>query len=77
MGPWVQASGAFSERYSVKFSVVPESSERCTGTIGLSGRVASGLCSTILGSFQLVMVPAKISPITSGVRFSSSTPSRL
>src|SRR5690625_6966158 len=65
-GPWVQASAAVSERYSVKFSVVPESSERWTGTIGSSGRSASGLCSAMAGSFQLVMSPAKMPPSASG-----------
>ena len=76
-GPWVQASGAFSERYSVKFSVVAESSERWTGTMSRSGRSASGFDSAIAGSFQLVMSPAKIPAMTSGVRFRESTPSML
>ena len=61
----------------MKFSVVPESSARWTGVIARSGSVASGFVAAIAGSFQLVIVPAKIPAIVAGSRLSSSTPSRL
>ncbi len=73
----VHTSGAVAARYSAKFSVVPDSSERLTGVMARSGSSASGLSSAIAGSFQLVISPAKMPAMTWGVRFSESTPSRL
>ncbi len=61
----------------MKFFVVPESSERWTGVMAVEGSSASGLASAMAGSSQVVMVSAKMPAMTSGVRFSSSTPSRL
>jgi len=61
----------------VKFSVVPESSERCTGVIAWSGRVASGFWSAMAGSFHFVIVPAKMPATVAGSRSSESTPSTL
>ncbi len=73
----VHTSGAVAARYSAKFSVVPDSSDRLTGVMSRSGSSASGLSSAMAGSFQLVISCAKIPAITSGRRFSVSTPSRL
>jgi hypothetical protein len=61
----------------VKFSVVPDSSERLTGVIARSGRGTPGLSAAIAGSFQVVICWSKIPARTAGERFSSSTPSRL
>ena len=61
----------------MKFSVVPDSSERFTGVIGRSGSVTPGLSAAIAGSFQLVICWLKMPASTAGERFSSSTPSTL
>ena len=61
----------------MKFSLVPDSSERWTGVMVSSGSVASGLSATMASSFYLVMVPAKMPASVSGARLSSSTPSTL
>ena len=58
----------------MKFSVVPESSARCTGVIAVAGSVASGLSAAMAGSFHVVMAPEKMPAIVAGVRFSESTP---
>ena len=61
----------------MKFSVVPESSERCTGVIARSGSVAPAFVAAMAGSFQLVIVPAKMPAIVAASRLSASTPSTL
>jgi hypothetical protein len=61
----------------VKFSVVPESSERCTGVIAVSGSSTPSFRAAIAGSFHVVIVPAKMPAMVAASRFSSSTPSRL
>src|SRR6476661_3841399 len=76
-GSKLHAFGAAALRYLVKFSVVPESSARCTAWTPVAGRVTPGLTAAIAGSFQVVMVPAKMPAITSGVRVSESTPETL
>ena len=47
----------------MKFFVVPESSERWTAVMALSGSLASGLSAVMAGSFHLVILPSKIEPI--------------
>ena len=61
----------------MKFAVVPESSERLTGVIAVSGSVASGLSAAIAGSFQVVIFWSKIPAIVSGESCSSVTSGRL
>ena len=41
----------------MKFWVVPESSERCTGVTARFGRVLPGLSAAISGAFQFVILP--------------------
>ena len=50
----------------MKFSVVPEPSERCTTVIGVSGSSASGLSAAMAGSFQAVISRWKILAIVAG-----------
>ena len=57
----------------MKFAVVPESSERLTGVIAVSGRSASGLSAAIAGSFQVVIFWSKIPATVSGESCSSLT----
>ena len=54
----------------MKFSVVPDSSERLTGVISVDGRSASGLSAAIAGSSQVVIFWLKIPAIVPGVRLS-------
>jgi hypothetical protein len=61
----------------VKFSVVPDSSERLTGTIRVSGSSTPGFSFSISGSFQFSISWLKIFARVSGSSFSSSTPGRL
>ena len=65
-GSAVQASGAAALRYLVKFSVVPDSSERKNTLIGVAGSVTPGLILAMAGSFQVVILPLKILAATSG-----------
>ena len=58
----------------MKFSVVPDSSERKKTLIAVAGSVTPGLSLAIAGSFQVVILPLKILAMTSGVRTSLSTP---
>jgi hypothetical protein len=44
----------------VKFCVVPESSERCTGVMALLGSLAPEFCDAMAGSFHLVIFELKI-----------------
>src|SRR5580658_1134926 len=59
-GGAVQSVGSTLDRYNVKLRVVPEPSERWTGVIFKLGKVTPGLSLTRAGSFQLVILPAKI-----------------
>ena len=72
-----QVLGAADFRYLVKLFVVPDPSERCTTTIGVDGRVASGLSALIAASSHLVISVEKILANVSGDSWSFSTPSRL
>ena len=61
----------------MKFSVVPDSSERLTGVIRVSGSSTSGFSLAIAGSFQLVIFWLKIPASVGAESCSDSTPSRL
>ncbi len=61
----------------MKFSVVPDSSERWTGVIARSGSVVPGLSAAISGASHRVMVPLKMPAIVAGARLSSATSGRL
>ncbi len=61
----------------MKFSVVPDSSERCTGEIFVDGRSASGFSSAIAGSSQVVIFSLKILPMVEAESWRLSTPSTL
>src|SRR5262245_27256299 len=63
----VQTEGAVPVRNLVKLSVVPESSERWIVAICRFGRVTPGLSFAMAGSFQFLIVPAKILASVSGV----------
>src|SRR5215207_3338485 len=76
-GSYGQAVLSWADRNLVKFSVVPESDERCTEVIEVLGRAASGFALAMAGSFQLVILPSKIRAISVGVSARSSTPSTL
>ena len=58
--PSFQALAAAFFRYSEKFCVVPEESERTAGVIAVHGRLTPGLSALIAGSFQVVMLPWKM-----------------
>src|SRR5205823_6181432 len=76
-GSEVQSPGSLALRNFVKLSVVPDSSERCTATIGLDGSLASGLSALISGASHLVIFSAKILAIVAGLSLRSVTPLRL
>src|SRR5690348_302781 len=73
-GSAVHSLGAAALRYLVKFSVVPDSSERKNTLIGSLGRVVPGLAAAMALSFQVVILPLKMPAVTSGVRTSLSRP---
>src|SRR5882757_9737641 len=77
LGSCGQAAGATADRYSVKFSVVPDSSERFTGVIADDGSCASGLSAAIAGSFHVVICRLKIQASVAGESCRPSTPSSL
>src|SRR6516165_1766081 len=60
-----------------KFAVVPDESERTASLIGWLGRLAPELIALIAGSFQVVILPSKMSAMTVGSSFRSLTPDRL
>jgi len=62
----VHSVGAAAARYLVKFSVVPDESERKKTLMAVAGRVTPGLMAAIAGSFHLVMTPLKILADTAG-----------
>src|SRR4029078_9300356 len=76
-GAAVQAPPPAAARYLVKFSVVPESSARCTDWIASVGSVTPGVSAATFGSCQFAIVPSKIPASTAGVRINVSTPDRL
>src|SRR3954465_13267887 len=76
-GSGVQAPLPALLSQSVKFLVVPESSERCTGTIRSPGRFTPGLSPLIAASFHLVIFPSKINDAVFADSCSLSTPERL
>src|SRR5688500_12540918 len=76
-GSSFQAPLPASERYLVAFSVVPDSSERKKTVIFASGSSAPSFRAAIFGSFQVVMLPLKISASTSALTTRLSTPSTL
>src|SRR5215211_9051325 len=74
-GSSVQAPLPALERNFVVFSVVPDSSERKNTVMFALGRSTPEFSLAILGSFQLLMVPLKISASVSALSTSLSTPS--
>ena len=76
-GSYGKSAPAVATRYSMKFSVVPESSARFTGVIGPAGSAVPPLSAVMAGSDQSVICWLKILAMVDGERFSSSTPSRL
>src|SRR6266496_168684 len=73
----VQAPPPAAARYLVKFSVVPDSSERKNTEIGADGSVTPAFSLAIAGSFQVLMAPWKILAAVGPSRTSLATPSRL
>ena len=73
----VHTYGAFAARYSVKFWVVPESSDRWTTVIGADGSEAPEFWLAILGSFQVVIAPEKMPAMVAASSLRSFTPSTL
>ena len=61
----------------MKFSVVPDSSERCTGEIVVEGSLAPLFSAAIAGSFHLVILPSKIWAIVFAESCRSCTPCTL
>ena len=61
----------------MKFSVVPDSSERWTGVMAWSGSVLPGLSAAISGAFQLVILPRKMPAIVAGASCRSVTPGQV
>src|SRR5918997_3861958 len=70
--PNVHSDSAVLLRYLVKLSVVPDSSDRCTVWIAVSGSVAPLLSAAIFGSFHLVIVPEKMPARVAGARWGLS-----
>ena len=75
--PSFQTLGAASCRYSVKFCVVPEESERTAVVIAVDGRVTPGLSAAIAELFQVLISPWKICAMTDAFSFRLLTPGRL
>src|ERR1700677_4926684 len=75
--PSVHALPAASTRYWEKFAVVPEESDRTSRLIEELGRLALGLSALIAASFQVVILPEKISARTVASSFRSVTPETL
>src|SRR2546423_6613599 len=87
--PWVSAghstvapdlrvhAGPAATRNLVKFSVVPEPSERWATTIGVGGKVVPGLSPAIAALSHVLMVRWKMPAIVSGESLSVFTSDRL
>src|SRR6476661_4374052 len=75
-GVAVHAMGAAAPRYLVKFSVVPDSSERKNTLIGSAGSVTPELMAAIALSSQLVILPLKAMAMGPGTvgRFHAGEP---
>ncbi len=61
----------------MKFSVVPEPSERWATTMGVDGSLASGFSALMAGSSQVFRSRWKIFAVVSASRVRSETPDRL
>src|SRR5437867_1467338 len=61
----VHVPGAAALRYLVKFSVVPDASERCTTVMLVDGSLASGLSALMAGSFHVLIWRWKILAVVS------------
>ena len=61
----------------MKFSVVPESSERWTTVMSLSGSSRPSFCFWICSSFHFLISPEKTFAMVSASILMPSTPSRL
>src|SRR6201995_4731999 len=55
--------GLTSDRKVVKPAVVPEESERCTTVMAVLGSFNPGLSLVIAGSFQVLILPLKMSAV--------------
>src|SRR5512134_1543573 len=76
-GPFFH-SGEVSERYSVKFAVVPDSSERWQTVMSSPGKLVPELSLAIAGSSHFVIFPRKMPAIVGPSSFRPlSTPSTL
>src|SRR5438105_13961138 len=87
--PWVSAGrltvdpassvqvGDAALRYLVKFSVVPDESDRWATVIPLDGSLASGFRALMAGSSQVLICRWKILAMVSASSLSLSTPVRL
>src|SRR3954467_9711016 len=73
----VHVVGAALTRYSVKFCVVPDPSERWATVIFVAGNFTPGLSAAMAGSFHVLMVREKILAIVSAESWSLSTPDTL
>src|SRR6478609_1509467 len=76
-GAAVQSLGAAAARYLVKFSVVPDSSERKKTFTGRDGSLTPGLALAMAGSSLAEVLPLKIVGVTSGGRTILPTPGTL
>src|SRR6516164_5431259 len=56
----LQSAGSWAFMYEVNRNVLPEVSDRWTGTIGVPGRVTPEFRFLIAGSFHVVILPPKI-----------------
>src|SRR4051812_7028903 len=77
LAPSVHVPFAAASRYFEKLLVVPDASARCTATIAVLGKSASGLRLLIAASSQFLTVPWKIFASVPASSFTSSTPLRL
>src|SRR5579871_5124485 len=75
--PRLHEEGAAFLRYSVKFWVVPDESERWTTTMLVLGRLADGLSALMAGSSQVLICRLKILASVSGDSARLVTPERL
>src|SRR6516164_7443894 len=65
----VQPAGSWAFMYEVNRNVLPEVSDRWTGTIGVPGRATPEFRCLIAGSFQVVIVALKVCASTVPFRF--------
>src|ERR1022692_3715162 len=74
--PSVHVDGAALVRYNVKLAVVPDPSERCTVVMAVAGNLTPGLSPAMAGSFQVVILPAKIPATVAGPNVNFDTPDK-